>query len=76
MILHVLCVGDKLSVDGEHTLAVEAWKEQLKHLAGKTYIVYEMFSLEEGCEVLKKWVFQCASKIANSKFQIFYDKKF
>ena len=28
-------LGDKLSVDGAHTLAVEAWKDQLKALAGK-----------------------------------------
>ncbi|KAK3579099.1 hypothetical protein CHS0354_022119 [Potamilus streckersoni] len=27
--------GDKLSVDGEHTLAVEAWKEQLKNFTDK-----------------------------------------
>ncbi|KAL3869912.1 hypothetical protein ACJMK2_042534 [Sinanodonta woodiana] len=27
--------GNKLSVDGEHTLAVEAWKEQLKNITDK-----------------------------------------
>ena len=30
----VYILGDKLSVDGDHTLAVEAWKEQLRILAG------------------------------------------
>ena len=36
----VYILGDKLSVDGDHTLAVEAWKEQLRILAGMLYVCF------------------------------------
>jgi len=31
-----MIVGDKLSVDGDHTLAVEAWKDELRKLSGNS----------------------------------------
>ena len=39
----VYILGDKLSVDGDHTLAVEAWKEQLRILAGMLILQPKVF---------------------------------
>ena len=65
LILHIytyvlpysLSPGDKLSVDGEHTLAVEAWKDQLKALAGNAVgaiLCIYLLSIKESVRLLSK----------------------
>ena len=43
--LFVLCsfAGDKLSLDGKHTLAMDAWKEQLKRFQGRGIFIMVVF---------------------------------
>ena len=35
--------GDKLSLDGKHTLAMNAWKEQLKRFQGRGSFIMVVF---------------------------------
>ena len=43
--LFMLCLfaGDKLSLDGKHTLAMDAWKEQLKRFQGMGSFIMVVF---------------------------------